>query len=432
MQESFIWGITIGIIIIIVIPYLIKFRKAQHEGRAKQQESIRLGADKAIAQHPQIDNYTCIGCGACVDACPEGDVLGIVSGKAVIMNGLKCVGHGKCAEACPVEGITIGLGDVSQRDDIPHMNEYGETNLPGMYIAGELGGLALIKNAIAQGKSAVGQIIKTPREPGTKDIYDVIIIGAGPAGLSAALSSIQNNLRYLLIDQQDAGGTILQYPRKKLVMTKPVELPLYGILDQPEYAKEELLEIWEKVKIKNNLRLSTGEKLENITSDSENFVVVTSKNNYPAKSVVLALGRRGTPRKLNVPGENQSKVMYKLIDAESYNNEHLLVVGGGDSAIEAAMGLARQKNNVVTLSYRKDKFFRIKKRNDERLKELVFEKKINLLLSSNITEIKTDTVSINTNQGDINIPNDYVFIFAGGEPPFDLLKKIGIKFGGTG
>ena len=431
MQELLIWGFTIGLIIIIVIPYLLKFRKAQKEGQEKQKEAIRLGADKAIAQHPQINKYTCIGCGACVAACPEGEVLSIVSGKAVIVNGLKCVGHGKCAEACPVEGITIGLGDISKRDDIPQMDEHSETNIPGIYIAGELGGLALIKNAIAQGKSVVEYISQGTRHTNENGDLDLIIVGAGPAGMSAALTATQNNLNYLLIDQQEAGGTILQYPRKKLVMTKPVELPLYGWLDHPEYAKEELLDIWQKVRIEHKIRLSTGEKLENITTESEKFIVSTNQNKYSCHNVVLALGRRGTPRKLNVPGENLAKVMYKLIDAENYNNEHLLVVGGGDSAIEAAMGLARQKNNVVTLSYRKDKFFRIKKRNEERVKESIREGKINLMLDSNVKEIKSDSVLIKSSEGETTIQNDYIFVFAGGEPPFALLKKFGIQFGKT-
>ncbi len=433
MQENLIWMIAIGVIVLIVLPYFIRFRKKMKAGQHKLNEAVRLGADKAIAQHPQIDKYTCIGCGACVEACPEGEVLGIVSGKAVILNGLKCVGHGKCAEACPVEGITIGLGDLSKRDDIPHMNEQGETNIPGIYIAGELGGLALIKNAIAQGSQVVENILKSGRNGNDDQVLDLIIIGAGPAGMSSALTAVKNKMDYLLIDQQDAGGTILQYPRKKLVMTKPVELPMFGWLKQPEYAKEELLEIWQKVASAHSVRLMTGEKLQSIITTPDYFVIKTTNQNYTCRYVILALGRRGTPRKLGVPGEHQPKVMYKLIDAENYNNEHLLIVGGGDSAIEAAMGLARQKNNTVTLCYRKDKFFRIKQRNEIRLNELINQKKISVLFNSTVKEIKSDSVIIQTSEKDETVlQNDYIFIFAGGEPPFDLLRKIGIQFGGNG
>jgi len=430
MESFLIWIATFILIVIIILPYFLKFRKKQKQDEEKRLEAVRLGADKAIAQHPQIDPYTCIGCGACVAACPEGQVLGIVTGKAVIINGLKCVGHGKCAEACPVEGITIGLGDLSHREDIPFMTQNNETNIPGIYIAGELGGLSLIKNAINQGSMVVDHIASKLTERGLNDIFDLIIVGAGPAGLSAALASHKHNLKYLLIDQQDAGGTVLQYPRKKVVMTKPVALPLYGLLKQPEYSKEELLDIWQNVQNNYSLNIRTGEKLVTVKRFNNHFKVSTDKNEYNAQKVILALGRRGTPRKLGVPGEEKPKVMYKLIDAESYQNEHLLVVGGGDSAIEAAMGLARQPGNVVSLSYRKEKFFRIKTRNQERLTELIHNNKIAVYLNSGVTDIGDKIVRMQTRDGTLELPNDYTFIFAGGEPPFKLLKQIGIRFGG--
>ena len=430
MEEFVVWIVAVVLISLIFIPYVLKFRKSQKVGLAQKKEADLLGADKPIAQYPQIDYYKCIGCGACIDACPEGNVLGIVAGKASIINGLKCVGHGKCAEACPVEGITVGLGDIKNRPDIPVLSDDYETNIPNMYIAGELAGLALIKNALSQGNKVVERIAAICDKSKANGSYDVLIVGAGPAGLSSALTAIKNELSYIVIDQQGAGGTILQYPRKKLVMTKPVEVPLYGWLKKPEYAKEELLDIWTEVQEKYSLNLTTGEKLENITKENQIFTVKTNKNSYQSKYVVLALGRRGTPRKLGVRGEDKSKVFYKLMDAESYQNEHVLVVGGGDSAVEAAIGLAKQENNTITLSYRKHKFFRIKTKNEERVNELIAAGKIKTFFNSNVTEICDDTVKIQTENDSIEIPNDYIFIFAGGEPPFDLLKKIGIAFGG--
>ena len=190
MESNLIWIVTIAIIAIIFLPYAIKFRKSTHEARHRREEAIRLGADKPIAQYPSIDQLRCIGCGACVAACPEGEVLGVVMGKAVVINGLRCVGHGRCAEACPVEGITVGLGDLATRDDIPFLSEYNETNIPGLYIAGELGGLALIRNAITQGKMVIDHIKQTNNPAqANADMFDVIIIGAGPAGMSAALQA---------------------------------------------------------------------------------------------------------------------------------------------------------------------------------------------------------------------------------------------------
>ena len=430
MENLIIWGVTIVLVLLIVLPYFLKSRKKRKADSINRAEAVRLGADKAVAQHPQIDELTCIGCGACVAACPEGSVLGIVGGKAVIINGLKCVGHGLCAEACPVEGITVGLGDLSKRDDIPMMDEHSQTNIPGVYIAGELGGLALIKNAISQGEKVVNHIAETIKPSQDNSVADVLIVGAGPAGLSAALTSKKHNLSFKVFDQQGAGGTILQYPRKKLVMTKPVEIPLFGTLTKPEYLKEELLEIWEKVEKQFGINPFTPEKLIDIKKPNGYFEIISQNKVEKAQTVVLALGRRGTPRKLGVPGEEQSKVMYKLMDAESYTDNHILVVGGGDSAIEAAMGLARQKGNIVTLSYRKEKFFRIKTRNEERINEMITAKKINVMFESHVKEINKSNVLLFKDKQEINLPNDYVFVFAGGEPPFDLLKKIGIQFGG--
>lgn len=429
MENILIWIITLLLAVIIIVPYFVKFRRQQQYDQKRKEEAVRLGADRAIAQHPQIDQIRCIGCGACVAACPEGDVLGIVAGKATVINGLKCVGHGRCAEACPVEGITIGLGDISGRDDIPALSEQHETNIPGMYIVGELGGLALIKNAIEQGSRVADFISGNAERSRSKDIYDVIIVGAGPAGMSSAMSFISHDMNYLLIDQQDAGGTILQYPRKKLVMTRPVSIPLYGTLERGEYTKEELLDIWYGLKDNYSLNLRTNEKLTDIKKPNGHFEVYSGSNCYRGKNVILALGRRGTPRKLNVPGEQQPKVMYKLIDAEQYQGEQLLVVGGGDSAIEAAIGLARQKGNRVTLSYRKDSFFRIKKRNEQRILEASKSGQVRILFNSTVAGIGQKDVSLICPEGPLTIPNDYVFIFAGGEPPFKLLKKIGIRFG---
>jgi len=436
MQESYlIWGGTLFMALIIIFPFIRAHHKTLKKDEARKKEAVFLGADKTIAQHPIIDEYRCIGCGACVDACPENDVLGIVAGKATIINGLKCVGHGMCAEACPVEGITVGLGDTSKRSDLPFIRENRETNLPRVYIAGELGGLALIKNAIRQGREVAldiaERIKKNPDIPASDNAVDVIIVGAGPSGMSAALTAIENNLTYRLLDQQDPGGTILQYPRKKLVMTKPVTIPFYGTLTKPEYSKEELLDIWYAVMDKSGLKVETGCKLTGLQEEGAYYRVTTNNGSFKGRYVVLALGRRGTPRKLGVPGEDKPKVMYKLIDAETFTDNHILVVGGGDSAVEAAMGLARQKGNRVVLSYRKEKFFRIKRRNQERLEAMIHDKKIMVLYNSHLRRIDDSAVVVEWMGEKKKIRNDYVFIFAGGEPPFELLKQCGIQFGTT-
>jgi len=431
MSESqIIWIIFITLPLIMILSYFLRLKKKQKSDEERKIEAQSLGVDKPLSQYPQIDYYSCIGCGACVSACPEGGVLGLVQGKATIINGLKCIGHGLCAEACPVNGIKVGLGDIKSRDDIPILSSTNETNLPGIFIAGELGGLALIKNAITQGNKVVKEMAKSPVMPSKQDGFDIVIVGAGPAGLSAALTAKQQNLKYLLIDQQGVGGTILQYPRKKVVMTRPVEIPLYGMLKKQEYTKEELLEIWEDIQKRYQINVKTDEKLVNIEKVNGQYKIETQKNSYQSTNVILALGRRGTPRKLNVPGEELPKVMYKLLDAETYQNENLLIVGGGDSAVEAAMGLARQTGNRVIISYRKSRFVRIKTRNEELVDKMIKEGQIQVLFDSEITEIGDTSVSILKDQKVLSLPNSYVFIFAGGEPPFPIMHKIGIRFGG--
>ncbi|KAA3615234.1 MAG: 4Fe-4S dicluster domain-containing protein [Calditrichaeota bacterium] len=429
MESLLLWIIVLTVCSAIFLPYFVKFRRQQKADISRKHEAASLGADKPIAQYPLIDIVRCIGCATCVKACPEQEVLGIVFGKATVINGLKCIGHGKCAEVCPVGAIQVGLGDIKDRDDIPLMNEFNETVIPNLFIAGELGGFALIKNAIAQGTMVIDRIASQPERTTDPEIKDVIIVGAGPTGMSAALNAVKNKLSYLVLDQQGAGGTILQYPRKKIVLVQPVEIPLFGYLKKSEYSKEELLEIWLGLKEKYNLNIQVGEKVTNITQNDGYLTVESQDKLFKARNVVLALGRRGTPRKLGVPGENSAKVMYKLIDVESHQNEKILIVGGGDSAIEVAYGLAMQGTNKVTISYRKNQFFRLKKKNAERITQLIKSGQVKTIMESNIMEIQEDSVYLDVKGNKGKLSNDYVFIFAGGEPPFKLLRKMGIKFG---
>ncbi len=429
MEAWIIWGIVGIIALVILIPYFLQFRKRQQEAIAKKREADALGITRPRAQFPFINQSLCIGCGSCVLACPE-NVLDVVWGKAAVVNGVRCVGHGHCEKICPVGAIEVGLGDIKQRDDIPVLDEHYQTTVPGIYIVGELSGLALIKNAIQQGRKAMEHIAdQIKQHPTPENILDALIVGAGPAGTSAALVATQNNLNYLIIDAQDLGGTILQYPRRKLVMTEPVDIPLYGKLNRHEIEKEELLEIWQSIYRDFHLRLHRQERVVDVQKVGNWFTVKTTAKEYLTRFVVLAMGRRGNPRKLGVPGEQQAKVMYQLIDAQSYTHSNILVVGGGDSAVEAAIGLARQKGNRVTISYRKPQFFRIKQKNQERIGKLIQKGRITARFNSHVREIKAKSVVLEQDGKRIEIDNDYVFIFIGGEPPFAFLRKIGVKFG---
>ncbi len=423
---------ALGFAAVIVLAYLLAQRRRGRFDEERLTEAQRLGIDAPKGLYPYIDPRICIGCGGCTSACPEGDVLGLVGGLATVVNGMRCIGIGQCVKACPVDGVELRVGSVKGRADIPVMNDSRETNVPGVFICGELGGLALIRNAVDQGREAVATIAarQKNRPVGNPEILDLVIIGAGPSGLSAALSAIENRLSYTVLEQEtDFGGTIFQYPRHKLTHTQPVDLPLYGRLKKAEYTKEELLKLFNDLVHQHQINLKLGERVTQIDrSERDCFRIRTSRGEHLSHTVLLALGRRGTPRKLGVSGEGLPKVMYQVRDAAQYRKRRLLCVGGGDSAIEAAMGLARQSGNEVSISYRKEQFFRIKRKNQDRLEKLVQRGKINLMMQSQVLDISEKAVCLQTPEGDVSLPNDYLFVLIGGIPPFKLLRESGILF----
>jgi thioredoxin reductase (NADPH) len=421
------WVLGALLIFIFTVPYLVRWTRKQNQTSEKLEEATRLGTNKALMQHPIIDLSRCIGCGICTKVCPEGEVLGLVGGKAVLINGSKCVGHEVCMESCPVGGIEVGLGDISSREDIPQLSSELESNLKNIFLIGELGGLALIRNAVNQG-SRVAKAIQS-RLKGSAPSHPIVVVGAGPAGLSCTISLMEMGIPAILLDQSEPGGTILQYPRRKLVMVQPIDMPGYGEMNHSEYSKEELLEIWDRIFEKHSPDFRSGHQLQSIEENGNGYKIITSSGEFHSDYVVLALGRRGTPRKLGVPGEELSKVAYKLMDAETYQNSHILVVGGGDSAVEAAVGLGQQIGNKVTLSYRKNSFARIKTRNDEQVAKAVKNGWIDIMYESTVDSIHESHVIINHQDQQKQIKNDYVFIFAGGIPPFKLMNSIGVQFG---
>jgi thioredoxin reductase (NADPH) len=426
---------------IVAAALTIFFLRNYFKGLKKRDALARAAAEKGKlfsegpkAQHPHIDNAYCIGCATCTTVCPEGDVLAMLGGKAVIVNGYKCIGHGLCADACPVGAITMVMASPSMGADMPTLSSEFETTVPNLFIVGELGGLALIKNAVNQGRECVDTILNRFVARGNArtmpDVHDILIVGAGPAGIAASLRAIQHKLKYLTLERDEIGGTVAKYPRQKLVMTSPVEFPMYGKFKKTELSKENLLAFWDKVLHRADFKVRTGQKVENIQRGEDGiFTVSTQDSKYRSYAVILALGRTGTPRKLGVKGEDLSKVMYRLIEADHYVNKKILVVGGGDSAVEAAMGLAHQVGNKVTLSYRQPQFSRIKERNALRIADCMKSGKIEVLFNSNPIEFKEQSVLIEVSGEQRELPNDFVWIFAGGTPPNDFLKKVGVGFG---
>ena len=434
-EPTLIWGAAALVVAAIVVPYALRFRARHRRDHERKTEAAQLGIDKPAAQFPYVDPALCLGCGACVTACPEGDVLGLVGGTATVINGLRCVGHGRCEEACPVGAITVGLGDLRSRADMPQVDEWHETDTPGLFLAGEVGGLALVRNAMSQGRRVVDRIAERHDAPTAADdpVVDVLIVGAGPAGLAAALACAERGLRHRVLEQEaDLGGSLLHYPRRKMVLLQPIDLPLHGRIDKEEFQKEHFLELMEGLVARHALDVRFSEKARAVRRrDDGVFEVETvAANLHRARYVILALGRRGTPRKLGVPGEELPKVMYRLIDAESYKDQKLLVVGGGDSAVEAAVGLAHQPGNEVILSYRRDKLVRIKKKNEERLAPLLASGRVKPVFGSQVAEVTPEGVRLKVGAEVQHLANDYVFVFAGGEPPFEFLKQCGVRFGG--
>lgn len=419
--------IVILMVVLIMYYYLRASKKESKTVKIKIKKAKELGFHEPVSLHPVIDPDSCIGSGACVAACPEHDILGIVNGKGTTINASRCVGHGACFHACPVQAITLCIGTEKRGIELPHISQEFETNVPGIFIAGEMGGMGLIKNAVEQGKQAIGYICKK-RLKSVKAELDVVIVGAGPAGISATLEAKSRGLKFVTLEQDTLGGTVFTFPRAKIVMTSAMDLPLHGKVKLRETSKSELLELWKEVLSKNNIKINEEEKVLRIEQSNGTFEVITSKGKYLTKSVLLAIGRRGSPRKLGVPGENKEKVAYRLIEPELIQNQKVLVVGGGDSAIESALLLV-DEGNKVTLSYRSDSFSRLKPKNLEKINKAIDLGIVKVFYNTTVKEIKDSNVILvnNINNDEIDLDNDMVFIFAGGELPIQFLEQTGIK-----
>ncbi len=424
--------LTYGAVLIVsagIIIYYLRMKKKHSAAVLAKVESAKAeGLFEPVSLHPYIDLNTCIGSGACITACPEKDILGVVDGKATVVNATNCIGHGACFHACPVEAISLRIGTETRGVDLPHVNQSFETNIKGIYIAGELGGMGLIKNSVEQGKQAVDNIAPSIKKS-DNGMYDLLIIGAGPAGISASLAAKKHGLKSMTFEQDTLGGTVYTFPRAKIVMTAPMDLPLYGKVKLFDTSKDELLSIWQEAISNNALDIKESTKVENIVPlEDGTFKLLTAEGeSFKTQTVLIAIGRRGTPRKLGVPGEGSPKVAYRLIESERIKDKKVIVVGGGDSAIESAMLLMEQ--NDVILSYRKDKFSRIKPKNREKINEAIESGKIHAAFNSNLVEIKDDKVMLNySDTGEtIELDNDLVYIFAGGELPTEFLQNAGIE-----
>ena len=408
-------------------------------------EATASGMTEPASIHPVVNHALCLGCATCVTACPERskNVLGVIHGKAHLVNPTHCIGHGACKTACPFNAIELVFGTEKRGVDIPQVDPDFQTNVPGIFIAGELGGMGLIRNAVRQGVEAVDSICKIDgvghrNDKGNGDVIDLVIVGAGPAGIAASLAAKDKKLNFVTLEQDTLGGTVSHYPRGKIVMTAPAVLPIVGKMQFKETTKEALMEFWANVVIKAGLEIKDRERVEsveaeNLTDKNRGFHVKTGTGEYHTRAILLAIGRRGTPRKLGVPGEEQTKVVYRLIDPAQYRNQHVLVVGGGDSALEAAVSISEEEGTTVSISYRSEAFSRAKEKNRIKIAEAEKAGSLRVLMKSNVKHIEADQVVIKTDDEELCIDNNAIIVCAGGILPTGFLKSIGItvdtKFG---
>ncbi len=427
IENILIYSLALLLCVTVVFIYLRKKKRESGIVDEKIREAKEAGLHEPVSLHPYVDPNRCIQTGACISACPEKDILGIRNGKATIINASRCIGHGACFHACPTEAITLRMGTEKRGVELPHVGQNFETNVPGLFIAGELGGMGLIRNAVEQGRQAVENITRSLKKDHSAS-YDLIIIGAGPAGISGGLTAKKHGLKFLILEQDTLGGTVFTFPRKKIIMTSPMDLPLYGKIKLYETSKSELLHLWQTVLGKNNIAVRENSKVDLILPENGIIKIRTIKGEeFTASSLLLAIGRRGTPRKLNVPGETKEKVAYRLLEPEEILGKNIVVVGGGDSAVESALLLA--DHNHVILSYRQEVFNRIKPANSIALKKASAEGRLDVKLGSNLISIEDDFILLSTGkEGEATkYANDLVYIFAGGELPTQFLEKAGIK-----
>jgi thioredoxin reductase (NADPH) len=434
MDSLIIAGVFVGLFALFVFPYVRQARRRERANRDRLAASEAAGLNEPPTLHPVVDPAICLGSGACVAACPEGDILGLINGRPVLLNASRCVGHGECAAACPVEAISLVFGTARRGVDIPHVKGNFETNVPRIYIAGELGGMGLIRNALRQGRQTVEGIAALGEPRASGDCVDVLVAGAGPAGMAAALTAKEQGLSCITVEQELPGGAVRHYPRQKLVMTEPMDIPLYGKVSLPQANKEELLGLWKEVIDRTGLEVRSGERLVEVRRENGLYRAVTTAAEYHARRIVLAIGRRGTPRRLGVPGEDLDKVAYRLLEPEHFHDACIAVVGGGNAAAEVAWALASQgRDNRVTLVHRSAALARANQENRQRVDELCTGGELELLLNAEISAIRPDEVDVDLAGEQRILANDFVFVCVGGELPVPFLQKLGVsvqrKFG---
>jgi thioredoxin reductase/NAD-dependent dihydropyrimidine dehydrogenase PreA subunit len=423
-------GILASLLLLaLLINWLLTRGAARREKRAllTLEDMAALGEVVPDTIHPVVDPVKCIGSGACVRACPEKEILAVVHGQAKLINPLACVGHSACVDGCPVDAIRLVFGTSERGVDLPRVDASFQTTRLGLYVIGELSGMGLIRNAIRQGREAAEHAVASGRR-GDPAAFDAVVVGAGPAGISATLRLLEGGMRVKLVEREAFGGTIRHYPRAKVTMTGTLEIPIFGAVRRKKMTKEELIELWEKIRAQTNLPVETGVLVEGVSEESPAiWTLQTSKGPLRAANVFLALGRRGSPKRLEVPGEDAPKVFYRLLEPREFQAQDVLVVGGGNAAVESALSLADSGVcKSVTISYRRNAFARCRAENRERIDVAIRRGRVKPLMPSTVEEIRARDVVLRVGEGTTALPNDSVIVQVGGTTPRELLSRFGV------
>lgn len=415
-------------VVAIIWMLVTALRRSRREHAARIMIRANAHHEGPPTLHPVIDGEVCIGSGACVRACPEDRALVIANGRGHLAHASGCIGHGECLRACPVDAITLVFGSARRGVDLPEVAPTFESSQPGLYVAGELGGMGLISTAVRQGVKAVEAMAASLATGPASDTLPLLVIGAGPAGIAAALTAKRLGVRARWIEKETSiGGAVRMYPRGKIVMTTPVELPLYGRVHLRRTTKPALIELWGDVLSSAEIAPEFGVTVLGVVADGDALIARTTAGEIRARRVLLATGRRGRPRRLSVDGEELAHVQHHLHDPTEHAGERIVVIGGGDVAVEAALALAEHASGSITVCHRGARFDRAKLENQERLAAAEADGTIRVIREVVVERFAPNGVAIGHAGETQVLPADRAFVMIGSDLPTELLGASGIR-----